>query len=601
MLTRRIHLHSLELKQPWAIANRPGHNRNGISHKTCVLLELSDADGNVGLGEAAPVSTYNETALSTLRFLREFDWTRLSFHHLENSLAYLHASKKGNYAAKAAIDLALHDGAAKAAGKDLATFLDLPRSSGGLPTCFSIGLGSPEEIRQRTADALRFPVLKLKVDSRDFEASLRALREVSPNKPIRIDGNETWNTRELALHAINTIANYGPIEFVEQPMPRDASLEDARWLKQHSPLPLVADESCLGTDSLETCSKSFHGINVKLAKSGGIAPARELAVAAKTLGLNVQLGCMIESSLGIAAALQLSAYADWIDLDGALLTRNDPMQGVVEDKGHLSFDTNGETHGLRARPCKTYWTETPPNLKPIAQRARTPPAHSIYGSSVNGLPLEVHLPSSGQCDLLIFAAIHGEEPETTTLLSKALRSLDNASPRCATVLCANPDGTLTGTRGNANGVELNRNFPASNWQDKPVSTKWAPNNGRVDHSTGMQPASEPETKALISLVESLAPQTILSLHAPLACVEDPQYSPLGYWLAKRTGLPLVGNIGYQTPGSFGSWAKENGWHVITYELPPLSVSALHDKHLDNLIELLCQGIEVCKASLVSKD
>ncbi|MDQ8187122.1 murein tripeptide amidase MpaA [Pelagicoccus sp. SDUM812002] len=507
----------------------------------------------------------------------------------------------GNNAAKASIDLALHDGAAKAAGQDLVAFLGLrPTLGNPVATCFSIGLGSPDEVKRRTADALRFPALKLKVDARSFEASIQALREFSPDKPLRIDGNETWTTREQALDAINTIATYGPIEFVEQPMPRATSLEDTVWLKQHSPLQLVADESCSRLADLDDCSQGFHGINVKLSKSGGIAPARRLTASVKNLGLKVQFGCMIETSLGIAAALQLSSHADWLDLDGALLTRNDPMQGVVENSGQLCFNPSGEILGLRVTPRQDYWAELPPASKPIAERSRTPTAHSIYGSSVNGIPLEVHLPSSGRCDLLIFAAIHGEEPETTTLLSKALRSLDQASPRCATVLCANPDGTLLGTRVNANGVELNRNFPASNWQAEPVTTKWAPNHGYVFHSTGSHPASEPETQALTLLVESLAPKTIISLHAPLACVEDPEYNPLGYWLSKRTGLPLVGNIGYQTPGSFGSWAKEKGWHVITYELPPLSVSALHDKHLDNLVELLRYGLDACKPKLVSK-
>ncbi|MDQ8181548.1 murein tripeptide amidase MpaA [Pelagicoccus sp. SDUM812005] len=601
MLRCQIHLHSLELKQPWAIASRLGPSGKGISQRSCILLKLSDETGTVGFGEAAPVTTYGETALDTLHFLRRFDWSQLNFHDLAQSLEYLHSQAKRAPAAVPAIDLALHDGAAKSARKALADFLDIPSCPEQPPTTsYSIGLGTPEEIAQRVLDARSYPVLKLKVDARNYESSLQALRSVSPEKPVRIDANESWENRELALRAIQRLALLGPIEFIEQPMPRATSPQDAAWLKRHSPIPLVADESCLSPADLPHCAQGFHGINVKLAKSGGIAPARQLIAAAKSHGLKVQLGCMIESSLGIAAALQLSPLADWIDLDGALLTRNDPMLGVVENSGRLAFAPDVPPHGLQAYPKTDYWEIKPPSLQPIANRSKAPPCHATYGKSVNGIPLEVYLPSSGQCDLLLFAAIHGEEPETTTLLSKALRSLERPSPRCAIVLCANPDGTLRGTRGNANGVELNRNFPATNWQDSPVSTKWAPNHGYVNHSTGPAPASEPETRALIDLVQALAPKTILSLHAPLACIDDPSYSPLGYWLSKRTGLPLVGNIGYQTPGSFGSWAAENGWHVITYELPPLSVSALHDKHLDHLVEILRHGLDTCKPALVSK-
>ncbi|MDQ8198843.1 murein tripeptide amidase MpaA [Pelagicoccus enzymogenes] len=599
MLTCQIHLYTLELKQAWAIASRLGPGGRGIGHRSSLLLKLSDRSGATGFGEAAPVATYGETALSVLRFLRELDWQQLSFRDLPRSLAYLGSLPAGNSAAKAAIDLALHDGAAKISRKSLAELLGLPFRQEELPpTSYSIGIGSPDEIVERALDADRFPILKLKVDARSFETSLSALRSVSPNKPVRIDANESWSSREAALDAIDKMAAFGPIEFVEQPMPRGIALEDAVWLKRHSPLPLLADESCCGKDDLDACEQSFHGINVKIAKAGGIAPAHQLATAARARGLKVQLGCMIESSLGIAAALQLAAKADWIDLDGALLTRNDPIKGVVEKSGQLNFDPLVEPYGLRVSPKFDYWNEQPPLPKPIADRSRTPPAHSTYGRSVNGIPLEVHLPSSGHCEILIFAAIHGEEPETTTLLSKALRSLDKPSPTCAAVLCSNPDGTLLGTRVNANGVELNRNFPASNWQPDPVSTKWAPNHGYVTHSTGSQAASEPETRALISLVEALDPKVIISLHAPLACIEDPEYSPIGYWLSKRTGLPLFSHIGYETPGSFGSWAKERGRHVITYELPPLSVSALHHKHLDNLVELLCYGLEVYREPLV---
>lgn len=231
-------------------------------------------------------------------------------------------------------------------------------------------------------------------------------------------------------------------------------------------------------------------------------------------------------------------------------------------------------------------------LKPIEERGRISFEPKSYGRSVRGLPLEVWLPGSGHADLLIFAAIHGEEPETTALLSKALRSLAERPGRSAVILAANPDGVLLGTRGNARGVELNRNFPASNWQAEPVLTRWSVEGERVAFSPGAVPGSEPETQALMQLIDHLKPKTVISLHGPLGCIDDPDTSPLGQWISLRSGLLLVRDIGYPTPGSFGSWSRENGLHTITYELPAQSVSSLQQIHLPILVELLVSGLRV---------
>ena len=204
------------------------------------------------------------------------------------------------------------------------------------------------------------------------------------------------------------------------------------------------------------------------------------------------------------------------------------------------------------------------------------------------------MPNSDACDILLFAAIHGEEPETTALLSKALRSLAQPSERCAVVLNANPDGVLLGTRGNARGVELNRNFPSESWQSDPVKTRWSPRGERVAFSTGEQAGSEPETQSLINLILRLRPRVVIALHSPLGCIDDPAMSPLWHWLAERTGLPLVPDIGYPTPGSFGTWAREHDVHAITYEFPGQSVSALQHVHLPIFIDLLFHGLDVLK-------
>lgn len=209
-----------------------------------------------------------------------------------------------------------------------------------------------------------------------------------------------------------------------------------------------------------------------------------------------------------------------------------------------------------------------------------------FGRSRLGLPLEVWRPQD-RCRLLIFAAIHGEEPETTFALSRALRRLTLPSPHCAVVLSANPDGLVRGTRGNARGVELNRNFPASDWQPNPVPHRSTLEDPRdVLLSPGPHPGSEPETQALIGLIDELKPETVIALHAPLACIDDPKSSRLGKWLAGRTGLPLVADVGYPTPGSFGSWGADQGLTVITYEFPLANTDELVREHVPVLVELL---------------
>ena len=215
-----------------------------------------------------------------------------------------------------------------------------------------------------------------------------------------------------------------------------------------------------------------------------------------------------------------------------------------------------------------------------------PPTH--YGRSVLGLPLEVWRPR-GSCKLLIFAAIHGEEPETTYALSRALRQLPEPPSHCAVVLAANPDGLIRGTRGNARGVDLNRNFPSRDWQSKPVTHRSTiEDRSDILLSTGESPASEPETRALLALIGELQPRAVVALHAPLACIDDVNDSALGRRLAQRTSMPLVRDVGYPTPGSFGSWGSDNGVAVVTYEFPLAATEVLMREHVPVLVELILQ-------------
>ena len=218
---------------------------------------------------------------------------------------------------------------------------------------------------------------------------------------------------------------------------------------------------------------------------------------------------------------------------------------------------------------------------------------SVYGKSLDGIPLTVYLPETARADAVVLASIHGDEAETTVVVSEALRCLPRGDLQAAVILCANPDGTLRGTRGNGRGVDLNRNFPTSNWKPDPVCYKSRANDARdIALSPGAKPASEPETRALLSLLERLKPRAVISLHAALACIDDAGGSPLGRQLAARCALPLITEIGYPTPGSMGTWASEQGLTLVTWELEAASLYDLKDRHVPILIDIMTARIEL---------
>lgn len=218
---------------------------------------------------------------------------------------------------------------------------------------------------------------------------------------------------------------------------------------------------------------------------------------------------------------------------------------------------------------------------------------SVYGTSLEGLPLTVHLPERGSAELVILAAIHGDESETTVVVSEALRCLPSGDLQAAVILCGNPDGMLRGTRGNARGVDLNRNFPTSNWSADPVFYKSRANDARdIALSTGAAAASEPETAALLTLLDRLKPRAIVSLHSALACIDDAGGSHLGRQLAARCELPLLTAIGYPTPGSMGTWASEQRLNLVTYELEDASLYTLKDRHVPIMLDLMTGRFEL---------
>lgn len=336
----------LKLAYPWKIAS----TENAAANWT-VIVELANGDGLHAWGEAAPSLLYGESAENTLHALSQLDARRLAFAGLPESMAYLDSIPRLPVAAKCAINLALLDGAAKLQRKPLHDFLGLGFREHHHLTSFSIGIDSPEMIREKVREAAPYPVLKLKVGDPGDRENLAALRSVAPRKPVRVDANEGWKSKEEALRMIEWLAaTDAQVQFVEQPMPRDAREADLRWLKERSPLPVFADESCHTVKDIPRCAGCFHGVNVKLIKTGGVTMARETLAAARKAGLQTMIGCMIETSAQISAAAHLAELADYLDIDGSLLITNDPFVGVTAEQGILSFQSAPEPFGLRVSP-----------------------------------------------------------------------------------------------------------------------------------------------------------------------------------------------------------------------------------------------------------
>jgi L-Ala-D/L-Glu epimerase len=281
-------------------------------------------EGHTGFGEAAPIERYGESAESALAFLGGAE-DRLgkdpfSLEEIEARLA----ERPGEQAAKAAIDGALHDLCGKLLGIPVWRLLGLPQT--GPPTSWTVWLGDPDDMARRAERVSgRFKRLKLKIgggDGLDVER-VRAVRGVA-DVPLQVDVNEYWSLGE-ALDALPQLEQLG-VEYCEQPL--EAGSEDGPELKRRSPIPIYVDEDCHTSADIAACAERAHGINIKLAKSGGIREAVRMAHAARALGLGVMLGCMVESGLGIAAGCQVASLCDHVDLDGNLLLAYDPWPGV---------------------------------------------------------------------------------------------------------------------------------------------------------------------------------------------------------------------------------------------------------------------------------
>ena len=251
----------------------------------------------------------------------------------------------GHGAAKCAVDIALHDLIGKATGAPVHALRGL--SSDIPPTDFSVGLDEPAIVAQRAARAADFPALKIKVGGPSDLATLEAVREVFTG-PIRVDANTGWQPDDAV--ALQPHLERLGVELIEQPFPA-RRLDQLRWLQERSSLPIVADESCVFIEDLDGLVGVVDGVNVKLAKCGGIGPAKRMLERAHELGFRTFLGCMEETRVGIAGSAAVASLADWVDLDGCLLLADDPFDGLDLGPDHRWRLSSGPGLGLSRRPA----------------------------------------------------------------------------------------------------------------------------------------------------------------------------------------------------------------------------------------------------------
>ncbi|HLP18604.1 MAG TPA: dipeptide epimerase [Bacteroidota bacterium] len=325
--------YDLELKHVFRIS------RSARTTIPTVLIEL-DHDGIIGYGEASPNARYGETQETVEAFFSKLDLSRFESPFLiDDIMRYVDSIAEHQTAAKCGIDIALHDWVGKKLGTPLYTLWGL--NPARTPLCsFTIGIDTPEIVRRKVMEAADFPILKIKVGTDNDEEMIRTIRSVT-DKVIRVDANEGWKDRQMALERILFLQDNN-VEFIEQPMPA-SQIDDIRWLRERVSMPIIADESVIRLTDLPVLAQAYDGINIKLSKCTGIREALRMISTARALQMNVMLGCMIESSVGIAAAAHLSPLVDYADLDGNVLIHNDPFEGVRNIKGVLEL---GNAPGL---------------------------------------------------------------------------------------------------------------------------------------------------------------------------------------------------------------------------------------------------------------
>jgi L-Ala-D/L-Glu epimerase len=316
----------LKLRHTWTTTMSSSEYRDTLH------LRLTSA-GVTGVGEGAPIVRYHEDAVGAQKAIESIhsQITSCDPWQFDKLMEEVFHKLDGQFAAKAALDIALMDWAGKRLNVPLYRLLGLDPAATPVTT-FSIGIDTPEVTRQKVREAEAFPVLKIKVGLSTDEPTIEAVRSVT-RKPLRVDANEGWKDKEEAVRKINWLESQG-VEFVEQPMPAEM-LEETRWVRSRVHIPIIADEACLNVRAIPQLVDAYDGVNVKLDKFGGVQAAGRALHLARSLGMKTMLGCMVSSSVSVTAAAHLSPLVDYADLDGNLLIANDPYKGVTVQNGKL--------------------------------------------------------------------------------------------------------------------------------------------------------------------------------------------------------------------------------------------------------------------------
>lgn len=328
---------SNKMKLSWAPYNLQLNHTftiSGYSRTTTpVVLTKIEYEGLEGYGEASLPQYLGETQASVIDFLKKIDFSAFNDPtHIEEILEYVDGIAEKNTAAKASVDIALHDLVGKIIGAPWYKMYGLNKAD--VPdTTFTIGIDTDEVVREKTREAIgRFHILKVKVGGPDDKRMIEAIRSVT-DLPLSVDANQGWKDREQALDMIFWLKEHGVV-MVEQPMSK-TDFDNIAWLTRHSPLPIFADESVQRLADVERTKGVFSGINIKLMKCTGMHEAWKMRNLAKALGMKVMIGCMTETSCAISAAAQLSSGLDFADLDGALLISNDCYNGATLQNGKI--------------------------------------------------------------------------------------------------------------------------------------------------------------------------------------------------------------------------------------------------------------------------
>lgn len=321
--------HTLYFKHPFRIAH-------GLRSSTPVVITQLECEGFTGYGEASMPPYLGESHESALQFLAKaaaYLETLKDPFDVDTIMHAVDAIAANNTAAKASVDIALHDLAGKLKNKPCWQLLDANNNDTPYTTC-TLGIDEPEVIRQKIAEGDQFKIFKVKLNGADDKNVIDTIRRFT-DKPIAVDVNQGWKTKEQALEMTEWLHTKNVL-FVEQALPKD-NLDDARWLYERSPLPLYADESVQRYADIDKVKDCFQGINIKLMKCTGMHEATQMIHYARSLGLQVLIGCMSETSCAISAAAQLSPFANHADLDGAFLMKNDLFEGITFTGGKITL------------------------------------------------------------------------------------------------------------------------------------------------------------------------------------------------------------------------------------------------------------------------